>query len=247
MRPERVARRTLGMRPRALVVVLCAAFAVGIAVLVLTAAPMQRTSDVDELSAVDVTGSQRATACDGEFVPVTQAPESTPKDAWRQGSMPYLYQIDPQYRDVPYSGETLEKQGCGPTALSMVYVDLTGDASMGPAEMAAFSTANGYSTEGDGSSWLLVSKGAEKLGLSSSQVAVTPDAMATELGAGRPLICVMGPGTFTKVGHFIAIEGLDGEGKAIVHDSNSRARSLWRWDLSTICAEAQAVWSFSAA
>lgn len=195
----------------------------------------------------EITGTQRAIAMDDEVVPVTQAPQSTPRDEWYQGSMPYLYQIDPQYKDVPYSGDTLETQGCGPTALSMVYIDLTGDTSLGPAEMAAFSTENGYSTNKNGSSWLLMSAGAEKLGLTSESMVTTPAALSAALQAGHPVICMMGPGAFTEVGHYIAIEGLDENGKAIVHDSNSRARSLWRWDLSTICAEAEAVWSFSAA
>lgn len=196
---------------------------------------------------LNATGTQRAIAYDEEVIPVVQAPQSTPKEEWRQGSMPYLYQIDPQYRDFPYSNGTLEKQGCGPTALSMVYIDLTGDTTYGPTEMAAFSTQNGYSTDGDGSSWLLMSQGAEKLGLASTSVASTPEAIAKELEAGHPVICVMAPGTFTQVGHFIALEGLDADGKAIVHDSNSRDRSLWHWDLSTICAQANAVWSFSVA
>ena len=112
-------------------------------------------------TAIDTTGTQRAVAYDEEVVPVTQAPQSTPKDGWHQGSMPYLYQIDPQYKDYPYSNGTLEKQGCGPTSLSMVYIDLTGNTTYGPTEMADFATENGYSTDGDGSSWLLMSEGAE--------------------------------------------------------------------------------------
>jgi hypothetical protein len=161
--------------------------------------------------------------------------------------MPYLYQIDPQYKDYPYSNGTLEKQGCGPTSLSMVYIDLTGNTTYGPTEMADFATENGYSTDGDGSSWLLMSEGAEKLGLASTSVANTPEALAAELEAGHPIICNMAPGIFTKVGHYIAIEGLDDKGKALVHDSNSRARSLWHWDLSIICEQARAIWSFSVA
>ena len=64
---------------------------------------------------------------------------------------------------------------------------------------------------------------APKLGLASTSVANTPEALAAELEAGHPIICNMAPGIFTKVGHYIAIEGLDDKGKALVHDSNSRA------------------------
>ena len=41
----------------------------------------------------------------------------------------------------------------------MVYIDLTGDTTYGSTEMADFATENGYSTDGDGSSWLLMSEG----------------------------------------------------------------------------------------
>ena len=83
--------------------------------------------------------------------------------------------------------------------------------------------------------------------LTASESGTTPEALAAELEAGHPIICNMAPGIFTKVGHYIAIEGLDDKGKALVHDSNSRARSLWHWDLSIICEQARAIWSFSVA
>lgn len=174
-------------------------------------------------------------------------PHSTPREEWRQGSMPYLYQIDHQFDDVTYSNGPFAKQGCGPTALSEVYVFLTGRTDLGPAEMAEFSTRNGFSTDGMGSSWSLMSDGAAILGLRSRTVAAVPALLRQELEQGRPLVCVMEPGTFTQVGHFIAIEGLDEDGLAIVHDSNSLERSRRHWDLSLICDEAQGIWSFSLA
>lgn len=239
--------RRLTRRDVILAAALGVAAAAVIAAVVALVSPKAEQPGETEVTAIDTTGTQRAVAYDEEVVPVTQAPQSTPKDEWHQGSMPYLYQIDPQYKDYPYSNGTLEKQGCGPTSLSMVYIDLTGDTTYGSTEMADFATENGYSTDGDGSSWLLMSEGAEKLGLASTSVANTPEALAAELEAGHPIICNMAPGIFTKVGHYIAIEGLDDEGKALVHDSNSRARSLWHWDLSIICEQARAIWSFSVA
>lgn len=246
---RRLHRRARRLPRRAALLTAAAGIAVALAIVVCATAPPPKLEPAGHGSAagINTTGTQRAVPCDGETVPVAQAPQSTPRDEWRRGSMPYLYQVDPQYKDVPYSNGTFEVQGCGPTALAMVYIDLTGDTSMGPAEMADFSTRNGYSTDGNGSSWLLMSEGAERLGLASATIASTPQAMSAELAAGHPVICIMGPGAFTKVGHYIAIEGLDEGGKAIVHDSNSRARSLGRWDLSAICAEAEAAWSFSVA
>ena len=174
-------------------------------------------------------------------------PVSTPKEEWHQGEMPYLYQIDPQYANATYSNGSFAKQGCGPSALSMVYICLTGNTDKGPLEMAQFATDNGYSTFKNGSSWTLISEGAAKLGLSSQTLPADPTQLREALEAGHPLICVMAPGTFTQVGHYIVVERLAEDGTAVVHDSNSVERSHQTWDLQLICDEAENIWSMGLA
>lgn len=174
-------------------------------------------------------------------------PTSTPRDQWTRGQMPYLYQIDPQWSHETYSGGRMRLQGCGPTALCMVYIELTGATDMDPASMAQFATEHGYATEQSGSSWSLMTDGAAALGLTGKQLTPSESVLRAELEAGRPVICIMNPGHFTSSGHFIAIEKLDADGKAVVHDSNSWARSQKTWDLSTVCSEAASAWSFRTA
>lgn len=184
---------------------------------------------------------------DAEAESIGDAPSSTPREHWKKGEMPYLYQIDPQWSATEYSGGRLAEQGCGPTALSMVYIHLTGNTDLDPAQMAAFSTENGYATDGNGSSWTLMTEGAAKLGLTGAVLPPVPDTLRASLEAGHPLICVMAPGTFTEVGHYIVVERMGAGGKAVVHDSNSVGRSMRTWDLDLICSEASNVWSFSLA
>lgn len=174
-------------------------------------------------------------------------PTSTPRDQWTRGQMPYLYQIDPQWSHETYSGGRMRLQGCGPTALCMVYIELTGATDMDPVSMAQFATEHGYATEQNGSSWSLMTDGAATLGLTGKQLTLSESVLRAELEAGRPVICIMNPGHFTSSGHFIAIEKLDADGKAVVHDSNSWARSQKTWDLSTVCSEAASAWSFRTA
>ena len=174
-------------------------------------------------------------------------PTSTPRDQWTRGQMPYLYQIDPQWSHETYSGGRMRLQGCGPTALCMVYIELTGATDMDPVSMAQFATEHGYATEQNGSSWSLMTDGAATLGLTGKQLTPSESVLRAELEAGRPVICIMNPGHFTSSGHFIAIEKLDADGKAVVHDSNSWARSQKTWDLSTVCSEAASAWSFRTA
>ncbi|MBM6817294.1 C39 family peptidase [Olsenella uli] len=162
--------------------------------------------------------------------------------------MPYLYQIDPQWADAEYCGGSFAEQGCGPTALTMVYVYLTGNTDYDPVQMAEFSTEHGYATDGNGSAWTLMSEGASMLGLSSQTLPAVAGQLQAALESGHPIICAMEPGTFTRVGHYIVIEGMASDGThVLVHDSNSVGRSMRVWDLETICAEAQNIWSFSAA
>lgn len=172
---------------------------------------------------------------------------STPRELWSKGLMPYLYQIDPEWSQTSYSGGTLAEQGCGPTALDMVYIYLTGDTSIDPAGMADFSTQNGYANEGNGSSWSLMTEGAAKLGLTGQSISVSADIIRGELESGRPVICIMNPGTFTQVGHYIVLERVAEDGNIVVHDSNSVGRSMRTWGLDLICSEAAGAWSFSAA
>lgn len=200
----------------------------------------------DDISSSDVADSTSSESGDSTDSPASSEPQnySTPESEWAQGTMPYLYQTDPQWKDVEYSGGTIEFQGCGPFALSTVYMYLTGDITMGPLAMAEFATNNGYSTDGQGSSWTLMSEGAQMLGLSYGTLSAVPAYLAEQLEAGHPIICVMAPGTFTDVGHFIVLERLDADGKAVVHDSNSVERSNQTWDLELICNEANAIWYY---
>lgn len=187
---------------------------------------------------------------DGRLLPATAeepAVTSTPKERWAKGEMPYLYQIDPQWSETEYGGGSFAKQGCGPTALSMVYIYLTGNTDLDPVQMAEFSTQSGYATDEQGTSWALMTDGAYQLGLYSETLPAVASTLQASLEAGHPLICVMAPGTFTEVGHYIVVERMAADGKAVVHDSNSVGRSMRTWDLELICAEAENIWSFSAA
>ena len=206
-----------------------------------TAAEAAATSE----SAAESTSD--STQLDGELLPATADEPtitSTPRELWALGVMPYLYQTDPQWADVEYSGSTLSTAGCGPTALCMVYIYLTGDTSIDPAQMAAFSTENGYSTDGSGTAWALMTEGAAKLGLSSTTLSASASSLQASLEAGHPVICVMAPGAFTDVGHFIVLERMTSDGKVVVHDSNSVGRSMRTWDLELIVSEAKNIWSF---
>ena len=172
------------------------------------------------------------------------APPSTPVSAWHAGEVPELYQIDPAWADEPYAGGTVGENGCGPTCLAMVYVDLTGKTDHGPAEMAALSERSGYTVDGM-TAWAFMTEGAAELGLSSSEVPADADRLRAELEAGHPVIASVRPGDFTTTGHFIVLAGLAKNGELIVHDPNSPERSAQTWDIERVLNQCNNLWAFS--
>lgn len=170
---------------------------------------------------------------------------STPRADWRAGTVPYLYQTDPQWASHPYAGGTVEKNGCGPTCLSMVYVSLTGHDDLDPAAMADFSERDGYVSNGM-TAWALMSDGAAELGLVSEELPASEAAVRAALLAGKPVICSVGPGDFTTTGHFIVLSGLTEDGEVVVHDPNSAERSAQPWDLERVLGQCLNLWAFSA-
>ena len=177
----------------------------------------------------------------GDSVPA----HSTPRADWRAGAVPYLYQTDPQWASHPYAGGTVEKNGCGPTCLSMVYVALTGRTDLGPKEMAAFSERGGYTVDGM-TAWALMTDGAAELGLTSEQLGASERVVRSALAAGSPVICSVGPGDFTSSGHFVVLAGIADDGQVIVRDPNSQERSERTWDLGRVLAQCANLWAFSA-
>lgn len=172
-------------------------------------------------------------------------PTSTPRNLWTRGLIPYLYQTDAEWAAAPYADGTIATHGCGPTCLSMVYVQLIGRRDMDPAAMASFSETNGYIDAGV-TSWLLMSEGARKLGLKAQEISADESALKNQLREGRPIICSVGPGAFTTDGHFIVICGLDGDGNFLVHDPNSPQNSKKSWDPFLVISQARNFWAYSA-
>ena len=144
-----------------------------------------------------------------------------------------------------YGSENIGMGGCGPTSLSMVATGLTGNTSFTPKYVADMSVNMGYYVDEVGTDWTLMTAGASELGINSAQLTNwSEDTLKSELSAGHPIICSMGPGDFTNQGHFIVLSGLTEEGKVLINDPNSKINSRKKWDLNTIINQMNAAWSF---
>lgn len=141
-----------------------------------------------------------------------------------------------------YSGNFFAASGCGPTTLSMVVVYLTHNREASPLAVAKYSKEAGYSVDGSGSSWTLISEGCRHYGVKAKTVALDESRMKAELDEGHPIVVNVGPGDFTDTGHFMVITGYDDEGFSI-NDPNSIEKSGKRWLFKNISSQIRAVWS----
>ncbi len=158
--------------------------------------------------------------------------------------MPLFIQWDKRWGYKKYGNDVAGLTACGPTALSMVAFHLTGNKDLTPDKIMDFAVKNGYCIEGVGSSWDLISKGSKKLGLNAKELPLVEKTIVNNLKKGNPVICVVGPGHFTKRGHFIVMYGYK-DGKIMVKDPNSYKNSETLYEFSEIKDEIKNLWAIS--
>ena len=168
---------------------------------------------------------------------------STPRSQWQAGTMPHIYQIDPAWSELPYAGGTIRQNACGPTCLTMVYIFKTGHTDMTPVDMCALSEAGNYAPTG-ATEWSFMTSGAWQLGLNGTELHNDRDSMTQALRSGAPVIAAVRPGTFTNVGHYIVLYGIDDADQIGVYDPNSASRSARRWGVVEVLNEVEAMWAY---
>lgn len=158
--------------------------------------------------------------------------------------LPLFIQWDDRWGYSEYGGYLFGTNACGPTTLSMVATQLLDDPTLNPRAVADLAEEWGYVSPGGGSDWVLMSEGAEFLGLTVEEISPSESWVRSEVEAGHPVVCIMGPGHFTTGGHYIVICGTDGD-KFLVNDCNSYTRTNQSWDFDTFKDEIRNLWAFS--
>lgn len=149
----------------------------------------------------------------------------------------YFQQSSPTWASLPYGTDDIGHYGCGPTTMAMVINSLT-DQRTDPAKMAQWAVEHAHWAKRGGSYLSLTESAANAFGLSAKAISEkTPEAVQSELLSGNLLVALMGPGHFTKGGHFILIRGITLSGSLLVADPNSLERSLMEWDPELILSE----------
>lgn len=164
-------------------------------------------------------------------------------DLEKSQEYPLFLQWDPRWGYVSYGDDNIGLSGCGPTCLSMAMYYLLGDESITPETVAEYSMKNDHYVMGTGTAWALLEEYPAVCGVSVEQPSTSEDRMKRALDDGGVIICSMGPGDFTAVGHFVVIYGYDSKG-FFVNDSNCVARSREKWDYERLEGQIKHMWIY---
>lgn len=169
---------------------------------------------------------------------------STPQIDWKQGSVPTLYQTDRQWAALSYGDGTVGTSGAAPSCLAMVRISLTGDASVGPGEVATAAQQAGYADTRDTDA--ILSDGAVLFGLTVRTVNPDELSIRRELVAGRPIIASVSSDAFGQKPTDIVLAGIDEHSFLEIRDPQSKARTVKRWSFSDIIDASTSLYSYSA-
>lgn len=159
--------------------------------------------------------------------------------------IPLYLQWDKRWGYRDYGSSIIALSGCAPTSLSMVVSGLNRDVQATPDVIANISAEKGFITEGNFSSWELMTQGAKEFGILSKEIPLDEEMMKNEISKGNPLILSMKPGQFTTVGHMIVLIGVDENGEFIINDANSVKRSNQTWKFEELKDDIRNIWSYS--
>ena len=159
--------------------------------------------------------------------------------------VPLYLQYDAAWKDVPYGNSTMKKTGCCPTCLAMVFSYFQGR-SIYPTEVVAWA-GNRYYVSGSGTAWTIFEPAAAHWNIGCVNIGKDAEKMTDALRKGKLVVASMGPGTFTKGGHFIVLTGITDSGKIKVNDPNDSSmknHAGMEFAVSLIIRECKNMWMF---
>jgi len=132
----------------------------------------------------------------------------------------YYSQVDPRWRSVMFSNHNNPKQtigasGCGPTSMSMILATWR-DRAITPVQVCQMALQGGFRTYNSGTAWSFFPWVAQKFGLKFKQTGNT-DEVIKAIQSGALVVASMGPGYFTRSGHFIMLWAIQ-SGMILCHD-----------------------------
>lgn len=157
----------------------------------------------------------------------------------------YYNQGSEEYGDIAYGNQTMRSYGCGPTNMAMVLSTLL-NKPVTPLELARFSEQNGCFVSGAGTAYSFFSLASREYGINYAKIYKDSETVLKYLKQGCYIICTMGPGYFSKGGHFVTLRGVTDDGSVLIADSYSVDNSVQKWKLEFLFSQLKSstMWLF---
>lgn len=147
----------------------------------------------------------------------------------------YFNQADAAWND---NGYQIHSSGCGSTAMAVCISSLTGKW-VTPVDTTVWAYKHGYYTSA-GASHEMVPALAKQYKLSCNGLGTDINKIRSALKKKHPVVALMGPGYFTKKGHFIVLVAIDNNDQVTVADVGSRERTQYKYLLKDVVAQTKA-------
>ncbi len=167
---------------------------------------------------------------------------------YKQWNMPLINQNDPRWKDAYYGNsgsKTIQGNGCGIVTLAMIDSAFKGKI-VNPIEIANWAGLRHY-VYNVGTAWTIFGDFAKSNGYEYTYHGRDFNSAMKEIEKGRVGVVSMGPGKFTRSGHFLAIRGFD-KGKVLINDANDSDKKRHSHTPMTpeiIKATAKGYWTFA--
>ena len=144
----------------------------------------------------------------------------------------YFNQADAAWND---NGYQIKSSGCGPSAMAVCISSLTGKW-VTPVDTTVWAYKNGYYSSA-GASHEMVPALAKQYKLECNGLGSDVSKVRAALKKKHPVVALMGPGYFTKKGHFIVLVAIDDNDQVTVADVGSRLRTQYKYPLKEVIAQ----------
>lgn len=167
-------------------------------------------------------------------------------DCREQGmDIPVYYQTDFPETLITIEGvpRSVASSGCGITCMSMVIAYLTGNTEQTPTSLFKEAIRGGL-YKGAGWSHEALTEFGRRYGVHTRWIGNDEKAIRQALKEGKPIIAHMGPGIFTKHGHYVLLRGIASSGKILMNDPVSIYKTAKAFPILTLFAQARVNNSF---
>ncbi|WP_027364035.1 peptidoglycan-binding protein [Desulfotruncus alcoholivorax] len=145
----------------------------------------------------------------------------------------YYSQVDQRWKNIMFSShndprQTIGSSGCGPTSIAMILATWI-NRSITPVQACQMALEGGFRTYNSGTAWSFFPWVASKFGLHFLQTASTKTVIDA-INKGSLVVASMGPGYFTRSGHYIMLWDVR-DNLIICHDPANKSRDQASFDV----------------